>query len=305
MSQPKDFRRRWRRTSGDPIGRSRLALATVASFLAIAASALGASALHYWPDGEPADVGSEVDLNFNPSHVVPATETPDSLALFLPQGFKFDKTAVTKECTPAQAAAVSCPRAARIGFGYVNVHVSGYLLPGGATNAVVYLTAFLAPPTQAGDLASIVLEAEWLGVDPAFQALHKYFPVTIRTRTSEVGRLFRVSKPPYGLEISFANLPGGLRVPPPASTAGLAAAITRFKIQISAIRRTRKTIVHRMTVQGLHGPQVFKIKDHILVPHHLFARPKACPSSRQWPWQIEVGFPDGVQTVSGQVSCHP
>ena len=308
MSQPTIFRRRRERTSHYRGRRGRVVVCAIALLLALSAGALasGTSALHFFPDSLPAGVGAEVDLDFNPSAVVPASETPSTMSLFLPSGFSLDKRAVSSECTPTQAAAVNCPSAARIGFGHVVVHVSGYLLPGGETDGVVYLTAFLGQPVQPGDPASMVLQAEWLGVEQAFQALNHYYPATIRLKTDVTGRIFKIKQAPYGLEVSFTTLPGGLQVPPPASTAGIAAAITRFKIQISAIRRVKKPIVHRIPVEGLNGPTVEVIHDHVLVGYHLFQRPKPCPSSGQWPWQIQVGFPpDGVQTISGQVRCHP
>jgi hypothetical protein len=305
MPQPTEIRRP--REVAGPRRRARLwrlAFPPAAAFLVLAATALAASAVHFYPDGLPASVGTHVLVDFNPSAAIPKAETPDSLAIDVPRGFTVDTRAVTRECTPAQASAVRCPRASRIGFGHVKVHVSGYLLPGGATDGVAYLTAFLGPPAAQGDPASIVMEVEWLGVDPAFQALNHYLTTKIQPRTSVTGRLVYVRSPTYGLEARFDRLPGGLAIPPPASSAGIAAAMTRFKVEIGAIRRVRKNIVHRMTVQGLGGPMVLKIKDHVLVARDLLSRPRPCPASGMWPWQIAVGFPDGVQTVAGQVRCH-
>lgn len=309
MPQLRDIRRRragsYRRAR--PRRRPLLASAAVLSTLAVvAASALAASAVHFYPDGLPANLGTHALVDFDPAAAIPRAETPSSLALLLPRGFTVDTRAVTRKCSFAQAAAFRCPSQSRIGYGHVRVHVFGYLLPGGATDGVAYLTAFLAPPSAPGDPASIALDVEWLGVDPAFRAFNHYSPVKILPRTVRIGRIMRIRDRTYGLEISFAQLPGGLQVPPPVSTAGIGARVDRFKLELGAIRRVRKPIVHHQTAPTpTGGTQVIAIRDHVLVARDLFARPRACPSGGMWPWQIRVGFPDGVQPLSGRVRCHP
>lgn len=278
-----------------------LLLALTIASVAIAATSAATSAVHFYPDGLPASVGTQFQVDFNPSTVFPEQQTPNSLAFYMPKGFVVNTKSVTKRCTQAQAVAVNCPQASRIGFGYINVNVFGYLLPGGETNGVVYLKLFLAAPLQAGDAAGVVMEAHWLGLDQAFQELNHFLPLPLKANTSFIGRLFKVNAGQYGLELLFAGLPGGLELPPPIADAGIGAKMTVFKLEMGAIRRVKKPVVH---VEKL-GTVTERIHDHVLIPEHLLARPKACPGSGMWPWKITVGFPSGVNSLPGQVSCHP
>jgi hypothetical protein len=306
MPQLDDIRRRRVLSCRGAVRARRAGILGVLALLAAASGALAASAIHFYPDGLPAKLGTHMLVDFDPAAAIPRAETPDSLAVLMPHGFTVDTRAVTRECTPAQASAFRCPRQSRIGFGHVRVHFSGYLLPGGETDGVVYLTAFLGPPLVHGDPASVVLYVEWLGVDPAFQAFNRYSPTKIQPRTVRAGRIMLVRSPTYGVEISFAQLPGGLQIPPPAQAAGISARVERFKLELGAIRRVKKPIVHHEvapTASG--GTQVLTIHDHVLVPRDLFARPVACPGDGMWPWRIDVGFPEGVQALAGKVRCHP
>jgi hypothetical protein len=300
MPQPTDIRR----IAGVACRPAVLAFLALLALASAAAAAV--SAVHFYPDGLPASVGTHFQIDFNPSKSI-QPETPSSMALFMPQGFVVDTTAVTKRCSPAQATAMTCPQASRIGFGHAVIHVSGYLLPGGGTDGIIYMTTFLAPPRQPGDPAGVVLYAQWLGVDQALKALNHYLPRPIPASTEVTGRIVRLGSGGgrYSLEVLFDGLPGGFRLPPPVTSAGIAAAVTTFKLDMGAIHRYKKPIVHVITAAGLNGPIVQRIKDHVLVAHHLFARPLHCPGSGMWPWQITVGFPDGNAVDSGQVRCHP
>jgi hypothetical protein len=74
---------------------------------------------------------------------------------------------------------------------------------------------------------------------------------------------------------------------------------------MGAVRRVKKPIVHVISVPSASGGTTVKrIRDHVLVGHHLFKRPRACPSGSRWPWQIYVGFPSGTQTIGGTIPCY-
>jgi hypothetical protein len=282
----------------------RIVSATFA-LLASAITAAAAAPVRFDTDSFPVLQGRSVHIDFNPSKAVPAGQTPTSVAFFLPAHWSFDAHAVRRECTAAQAAAVRCPGAARIGFGHVVAHVSGYLLPGGATDAVAYMTAFLGPPTTRGDLASIVIEVEYLSAKPLIREVNRYLGTKIPVRSSIVGRLFKVRLGGFGMELQFSGFPGGITIPAPLAEFGIKASVTRFKIDIGAVRRVKKPIVHVITVPSASGGTTVKrIRDHVLVGHHLFRRPVACPSASVWPWQIYVGFPSGVQTIGGTIPCY-
>src|SRR5262249_20104289 len=156
---------------------------------------------------------------------------------------------VKRECTPAEATAVRCPHVARIGFGHVVTHVTGYLFPGGGTDSVTYLTAFLGPPIAGGDPASIVIEAQLLGADPVIKAFNAFLGPKIRRRTASVGRGRRIRGRRYGRESSFGGMPGGLGTPPQLTALGIRAAARRFKLEIGTVRRVRKPFVHRIPIE--------------------------------------------------------
>jgi hypothetical protein len=277
-------------------------VATVAA-LALFAAAATAGPVRFPADSLPPGVGKQVQLDLNPSQYAAQNQTASSLSFYLPARWQFDSRAVKRECTAAEAAAVSCPRVAWIGFGHVVTHVSGYLCPGGGTDAVAYMRAYAGQPVQPGDLASMVLEVELLSTNPAIDAINQFLHTNIHDRQSVIGRVTRVSSGPYGLNVSFAGMPGGISVPSVPFCPGLSAQVTRFKLLAGVVRRLKKPIVHVITVQTLSGPQTKRIHDHVLIGHHLLSRPLSCPSSGAWPWQVVVGFPQGDQHVTGTVKC--
>lgn len=285
--------------------RSRLIIAAALALTGFGAAAIAsADPVRFDPDSLPVHRGRIVLVNFDPSKLVTQTQTPGSISFALPARWAFDARAIKRECTPAQAAAVRCPHESRIGFGHIVTHVTGYLFPGGGTDSVAYLTAFLGQPVSHGDPASIVIEAQLLGVDPVIAALNKYLGTKIARKTSITGRIERVRSRRYGLLFSFSGLPGGLSIPPVAAAAGIKAAVRRFKLEVGAVRRVKRPFVHRIPIETLDGPSVEVVRDHHLVPYHLLTRPAACPGSGFWPWQIKLGFPAGTQTISGTTRCN-
>jgi hypothetical protein len=254
-------------------------------------------------DSLPGARGRQVQLDFNPSKYISATATPSSFAFYLPARWRLDKRAVAKECTAAQAAAVDCPRKSWIGFGHAVTHIAGYLCPGGGTDGVAYVNAYLGKATQPGEQASMVFEVDFLSLDPIIDYLNKYLHTTIKHKDSVIGQITRVTSGSYGEEVSFNGLPGGLTVPNIAGCSGLSSKVTLVKVLIGVVRRVRKNIVRVITVQGLNGPEQESIHDHVLVGYHLWDRPVTCPRSRRWPWKLTVGFSQGDQNVSGTVPC--
>jgi hypothetical protein len=267
----------------------------------ITAVAYGASRpVRFLPDSLPQGRGTDVQIDTNPTRLTGRNETPNSIAFLLPSGSRFDRHAVAHECGPAKAAAARCPRVARIGFGHVVVHVSGYLFPGGKTDGVAYMTAFLAPPTVAGDKGSLVLEVQWVGADQMIATANKYFGTHIKRKSSVIGRIIPLRSSPFGLEVAFNSMPGGIQVPPSFQQAGVNATIKRFKLILGRVRRVRKPVTRVITV----GSSTVTVHDHVLVGHHLISRPASCPGSRKWPWQLRFSFPQGEQRITGAVGCH-
>jgi hypothetical protein len=255
------------------------------------------SPVRFLADSQPRGVGKHVLIDANPSKFG-ATSTPTSISFLLPHGWRLDARAVSKECTPAQAAALRCPRASRIGYGHVVVHLAGYLFPGGETDAVTYMTAFLGHPEVAGDPASMVLVGQWLGIDPLIKAANQFLRTKIKRKYSITGRIIRLTSGKYGLEVRWGGMPGGLQIPPQLGQLGVSAAIRRFKLEVGQVRRVRQNVTRVISTPT----GTVTIQDHILIGYHLISRPVDCPGSNLWPWQLRFG---GQRTVSGTVKCDP
>jgi hypothetical protein len=281
---------------------------SLAATAALAVMTLGAGVAQAAPvtslnDSLPSARGRQLQLNFNPSQYVAQNESPSSLAFYLPARWRLDTRAVKRECSAAQAAAVKCPRASWIGFGYTATHVSGYLCPGGGTDAIAYINAYLGQSSAVGDPASMVLEVNLLSARPLIDAVNKTLGTHIQTKYSVIGRVIALHSGPYGPEVSFASIPGGITVPQIPGCAGLSAKVTLFKLLVGVVRRVKKPFVHVITVETLNGPTTERIHDHHLIGYHLLDRPVTCPATRRWPWQIVVGVPSGQQRVMGTMPC--
>jgi hypothetical protein len=272
-------------------------------FLVLVTGAVQAAPVTSLSDSLPSARGRQVQLNFNPSQYIAQNQTPSSLALFLPARWRLDTRGVKRECTAAEAAAVRCPRASWIGFGHTATHLEGYLCPGGGTDAIAYVNAYLGQPAAAGDPASMVLEVNLLSAKPLIDAVNKTLGTNLKTKYSVIGRVIPLRSGLYSLEASFAGIPGGISVPQIPGCSGLSARVTEVKLLIGIVRRVKKPFVHVITVQTLNGPTTKRIHDHVLIGYHLLDRPVTCPSSRQWPWKIVVGFPAGQQQVTGTMPC--
>jgi hypothetical protein len=276
--------------------------------LALLPVAPRADLVRFPPDTLPPARGQQVALDFNPSQYVSQAESPSSLSFFLPARWRYDSRAVKHECTPAQAAAVACPRASWVGFGHVVSHVAGYLCPGGGTDAVAYLKFYAGPPTQPGDLGSMVAEVDLLSADTLINDLNMVAGTNLRSQYSVIGRVLAVNSAPYGLEVSFSGLPGGITMPTVPICPGLSSQVMRVKLLVGVVRRVKKPTVHTITVQTLDGPQTKQIHDHVLVGYNLFSRPFNCPPSGVWPWQLVIAARQGSQALFGTAQCkaiHP
>jgi hypothetical protein len=161
------------------------------------------------------------------------------------RGFRFDPRAVAQRCTLAQARSSTCPAASRIGSGSAQVTVSG----GASTFGVDF---YLLPPQRHGDIAGLVLSVHPQGSAGGF---------------SLVGRMVRLKRGPFGLELRFADaakqLPQGLTV------------------QLNQIQ------AH---VGARHGK------------HNLLTTPGTCPA-KGWPFRLVVAYSTGTETYSGPAAC--
>jgi hypothetical protein len=280
-------------------GRTSAAVGAALAVLALLACAAYGAAVSLTP--AITNAANELSIDVNPSKLVPSGESPDAISLELPRGIKLDVKARKTVCTAAQAAADACPSAAQIGFGHSVVHLTGYLHPGGATDVLTYIKAYLGQPVFLGDPASIVLRVQLLGVTRVVQALQQNFGFTLQTSQTITARVIKLGSGPYGLEVQLTGIPGGLSLPPLVA-AFVTPTWTRFKLQIGAVLAKRVNFIRTFTVPTVSGgTKTIRIPDHMLVLHYLLSDPPACHLA--WPFRLQVGFPAGTQTVSFKARC--
>jgi hypothetical protein len=219
-----------------------------------------------------------------------------SLVFALPRGTRLDPASRRERCTAAQAARGTCPLDSSIGFGRYVVDVAGFLMPGGDTQLTWSLAAYLGTPVRQGDPASVVLSSTLLSADSFAALLAPALGTSVPSFAMTTGRLVRRTSGAYGLELRFAQLPAELQVAAPVT-----AKPTRLELSLSAVRRTRQNFVRRYKVRTLSGYEIKKVPDHRLVGHHLLRTPRSCRTS--WPYELRVGFPDGVRRSTGTFPC--
>jgi hypothetical protein len=245
---------------------------------------------------------NELTVDVDPAALGVSAQTPSTLALRLPRGMSLDVRSRRRLCSAADAAAATCPQASNIGFGHAVVHVSGYLDPGGEIDIVSSIEAFLGAPQAPGDPASVVFQVQLLGADRLQQALQQNFGVNLRLQTAVTGRLERLKRGSYGLELTVAGLPGGIPLPAAVTGAGVSVTFTRLKLQLGAVRFRRVPFIRRYAIHTLAGPRTLRIHDHRLVAHYLLRNPSVC--RRSWPFALTLGFPAGTTTtVAMPVRC--
>lgn len=188
---------------------------------------------------------------------------PEAITILVERGFRFDRRAVAKRCTPAQARADRCPAASRIGGGEVVIRVDGPS-PGAIGSGVFpgQIAAFLAPPAQPGDWAGIVLRLDIAG----------------RTIVGS-GSIAPVSPGPLGIRMAFDPLPQ-----PPALPPGYTSTMLRMRAEIGVSRTVK--------VRG---------KRKRVIRRHLIRTPPACAGS--WAVQTLVRYPEGEDVLDSTIAC--
>lgn len=243
----------------DPREARQLALlAAVVVSLIAAASALA----DVLPPGSiravPARAGSASHLNVSASFDQPTTAQLRGYNVDFARGFVFDPRAAASRCTVTQAHAATCPASSKIGGG------TGQLAVGGPTRLTVAIGFYIMRPQQAGDIAGIVLAAS----EP-----------TSGVKFALIGRLVRLKRGRYGLELRFANtaaeLPAGLRVQ-----------LQHVHVDFGA----------RRTVKSRHRAR--------RSTYNLLRNPSSC-SRTGWPVLLTVSYSTGTEKYRGTAGCKP
>ena len=228
--------------------------------------------------------------------LAPTGTAPRSLTIALARGTRVDSGARERLCTRAQASRSRCPAASGIGFGRFAMSVGGYLEGGGQTELAWWLDAFLGTPARRGDAASVVLQARLLGAPSVGLLLEPLIGATVPRAARSTVRVVRRADGGMGVELRFARLPVQFRPPAPVSVTP-----ARLELSLSAVRRTRQSFVRRVRVRTPSGYEIRRIRDHRLIAHHLWRTPERCGGS--WPYELRVGFPDGVRRTTGRMEC--
>ena len=216
---------------------------------------------------EPNKAGKGAKLVVDLTPPADQKESPTSATLAVARGFRFDRRARKRRCTPAQASDFDCPAKSRVGGGSAQITATGLLVPGRSQVYTATIKAFLAKPFEAGDKAGIVIEV--------------YEPKTgvHRSSTARVVKLGPGGD--FGYEVRFEDLPA-----PPALPIGIVVTIDRIELRIGAKRKVKK----RKRGGGFRR-----------IRRHLIRNPKTCAGS--WPYELRLTFPSGEQTYAGSLKC--
>lgn len=205
-----------------------------------------------------------------------ATGIPQAITVDAARGFRFDRRAVAKLCQQSQALQRQCPAESRIGTGTAEVRVDGPIpdaLGSGAYQGRV--TIFLAPASQAGDLAGLFVQLAVAGL----------------TVTGS-GRIVPLAGGPYGIRIAFDPLPQSPQLP-----AGYSATLQRLHSEIAARRTVRRTRTIRVRRRG----KVVRRRVVRRVRYDLIRTPRTCRGS--WPVQVLVRYADRQDVLQTPIAC--
>jgi hypothetical protein len=178
------------------------------------------------------------------------------------RGYRFDPRAVRKTCTLAEARASSCPAASKIGGGSGQVTV---FPPSGAPQQLsLGIDFFLTAPQQRDDLSGLVLAAHEPGSGLTFNL---------------IGRMVRVPRGRYGLELRFAD-----------TTRELPSNITVQLHRVNVRFGTQRTV------------KVSKGKHRGHVTYHLLTNPPTC-GRHGWPFLLTVSYTTGTEKYAAYGRC--
>lgn len=199
---------------------------------------------------------------------------PQAITTHAARGFKFERRAVAALCEQRD----NCPDASRIGGGTAEVRVDGPFP--GALGSGVYqgnLAVFLAPASQAGDLAGLVVR---LGI--------------VGQTITGTGRISAIAGGPYGIRIAFDPLPGAPPLP-----AGYSVTLQKLHAEISARRTVRKTTTKKVRRRG----RTVRRKVTRRVRYALIRTPPRCTGP--WPVQVLVRYPGREDVLDTPIACTP
>jgi hypothetical protein len=246
-----------------PPPRIRRIAALIAIATAVAAVAASAEQL---PPGSvrasPSRAGAPSTLVWRASFDQPPAAQLQAYDVDIARGFRFDPRAAHGKCTVAQARASTCPAASRIGKGQGAVTV---FPPNGPPQELTLGIGFyITPPQRRHDIAGLVLAA--------------YEPVSKLT-FNLVGRMVKVRRGRYGLELRFAD-----------TAAELPSNVTVQLHRVNVRFGTRRTVT---VGSGARRRRV---------TYDLLTNPRTC-GRRGWPFLLTVAYTTGTERYSAYNAC--
>jgi hypothetical protein len=212
----------------------------------------------------PSQAGAASTLRWKGSFDQPPAAELQAYSVDFARGYRLDPRAVKGRCTIAQAKSGGCPASSKIGSGQGHVTVITSAAPG--TELGVGIDFFITRPEQPGDIAGVVLAAHEPAAGITFDL---------------IGRLVRLHRGPYGLELRFANTAAEL-------PKGITVQLHRVNVHFGTQR----------TVTRGHGAQRHR------VTYHLLRNPKTCRHHR-WPFLLTVKYSTGAEKYFAYGACSP
>lgn len=235
--------------------------------LAVCAAAAASVQAEQLPPGSvrvlPPRPGAPATLAWHASFDQPPAAQLQAYNVDIARGYRFDPRAVRKTCTLAQARASSCPATSKIGGGSGQVTVFPASAP--PQELALGIEFFLTAPQRRHDLAGLVLAAHEPNSGLTFNL---------------VGRMLRVHRGRYGLELRFADTAAEL---PSNITVQLHRVNVRFGAQRKATVGTGRHRRH--------------------VTYHLLTNPPTC-GHHGWPFLLTVSYTTGTEKYAAYGHCH-
>jgi hypothetical protein len=178
------------------------------------------------------------------------------------RGFVFSPRAAAGRCSVRQARSATCPSNSRIGGGTGELSVEGQSLA--RAQLRIEIAFYVTRPQRRGDIVGLVLAAREPKSGVSFALL---------------GRLVRVARGPYGLELRFAHTASEL---PPG-----------FRVQLHHVRVEFGT---QRTVRRRRGQKTRR------VTYHLLTNPRSC-HRHGWPLLLTVSYSTGIEHYTGVAAC--
>jgi hypothetical protein len=185
---------------------------------------------------------------------------PESVALDVQRGFKLDLRSVAARCAGTALTSGDCPSSSRIGVGQAIVHAGGFL----NQDIPATLDFYLADPTQAGDLASVVVVVKAAGLKGV-----------VRTR------LLTLTDAGFAYQLRLEGIASAVPTFP-----GVTFGLKSLSLDVGAARTVKKTVVKKVRVTRKGKRVTVRRTVRRKVTYSLLTNPRFCGT--QWSVRLTV-----------------